>query len=520
MQLKTKLLPSIIVAMLVGTGAVAAALPGDAAGDPVVGRATGLLRAHSGIARASVEDGFVARGASVDADGTEHVRFDRTYRGLPVIGGDVVMHSRNGQFKSLSVSQPKALALSVRPTLGSADALVMAGADFGSDFTGVPERMLVVYARHGAPRLAWQVRMSNERADMTYIVDAHTAGILDRWSNRETATAAGTARTLYSGDVALATNSVAGGYELQDPSRGLMRTIDGSNSRTSGQVYKDSDNAWGNYTNSDKATAAADAQYGAAVTWDYYRDVLGRNGIANNGKGSYSRVHYGTRYGNAYWSDTCFCMTYGDGDGVNIGPLVSLDIAGHEMSHGVNANAANLIYSGESGGLNEANSDILGSMVEFHANNAQDAADYLIGEKIVVGNVPGSANQRALRYMFDPIKDGRSPSCYVSTLGSLDVHYSSGVANRFFYLLAEGSAAKTFGGVNHYAPTCNGASVTGIGRAKAAKIWYRALTLYFTSNSDYAAARVATIAAAKDLYGAASVEASTVAAAWAAVKVN
>ena len=128
---------------------------------------------------------------------------------------------------------------------------------------------------------------------MTYIVDAHTDGMLDRWSNRETAAAAGTAKTLYSGTVALTTNSVAGGYELRDPSRGSMRTIDGSNTRTSGQIYKDSDNAWGNGAVSDKATAATDAQYGAAVTWDYYKSVHGRNGIAGNGKGSYSRVHYG-----------------------------------------------------------------------------------------------------------------------------------------------------------------------------------------------------------------------------------
>ena len=520
MRLNAKLLSPLAVAILIGTGAVASAMPGDPPGNPAVTRASGLLRSHPGLARASSEDRFVARGAIVDADGTEHVRFDRTHRGLPVIGGDVVLHSRNGQIKSISMSQRDVLGLSVRPTLASEDAVVMAGADFGADFTGTPERVLVVYARAGAPRLAWQVRLSNERADMTYIVDAHTAGIIDRWSNLETATAAGSAKTLYSGDVTLTTNSVVGGYELRDPSRGLMRTIDGSNSRTSGQVYKDSDNHWGNYTTADKATAAADAQYGAAVTWDYYKNVHGRNGIANNGKGSYSRVHYGFRYANAYWSDACFCMTYGDGDGVNIGPLVSLDIAGHEMSHGVNANTANLIYSGESGGLNEANSDILGTMVEFHANNAQDTPDYLIGEKIVLGNVSGSADQRALRYMFDPIRDGRSPSCYASSLGTLDVHFSSGVANRFFYLLAEGSAAKAFGGVNHHAPTCNGASVSGIGRTKAAKIWYRALTVYFTASTNYAGARVATINAAKDLYGAASVEANAVAAAWSAVKVN
>jgi len=520
MHPNSRLLLAAAVAMAIGTGAVATAKPGNTALDPVVGRAARLIPGHAGTARASSQDRFIARGAIVDADGTEHVRFERSYRGLPVIGGDLVVHSRNGRFKSMSLSLHEPLALAVHPTLTPEDAMVMAGADFGSDFAGAPERTLVVYARGEAPRLAWKVRMSNERADTTYIVDAHTAAILDRWSNRETAAATGKAKTMYSGDVALATNSISGGYELRDPSRGSMRTIDGSNSRTSGQVYTDSDNTWGNSAASDKATAAAEAQYGAATTWDYYKNAHGRNGIANDGKGSYSRVHYGKRYANAYWSDACFCMTYGDGDGVSIGPLVSLDITGHEMSHGVNANTADLIYSGESGGLNEANSDILGTMVEFQANNAHDTPDYMIGEEIVIGNVPGSANQIALRYMFDPIKDGRSPGCYASDIGALDVHYSSGVANRFFYLLAEGSASRTYSGVKHYAPTCNGASVTGIGRAKAAKIWYRALTVYFTSDANYAAARIATINAAKDLYGANSTEAKAVATAWSAVKVN
>jgi Zn-dependent metalloprotease len=190
------------------------------------------------------------------------------------------------------------------------------------------------------------------------------------------------------------------------------------------------------------------------------------------------------------------------------------------MSHGVTARTANLIYSGESGGLNEANSDILGTMVEFYANNAQDTPDYMIGEEIFAANVPGNPDQHALRRMYNPIADGRSPNCYVNTIGNLDVHYSSGVANHFYYLLAEGSSHKTFSGVDHASPTCNGASLAGIGRAKAQKIWYRALTVYFTSSTNYAGARVATIAAAKDLYGTTSAEANAVAASWSAVGVN
>ena len=411
-SLKLTLLSAALIALGVGEARAANA------GHPAVQRALDLLRSHAGAARTSGGDGYRTRDVIVDADGTEHVRFDRTYGGLPVIGGDLVMHSSSGRLKSTSVTQGAALNLSTRPSLQSTDAVVVAGLDFGTDFDAMPASTLVVYARgRGAARLAWQVALRNARADMTYMVDAHNGRILEQWSNRHTANATGTARTLYSGDVALATNSITGGYELRDLSRGKAYTIDASNSRTSGQTFKDTDNLWGNYTTSDMATAAADAHYGSAVTWDYFKNVHARLGIANDGKAAYSRVHYGRRYSNAFWNDGCFCMTYGDGDGVNIGPLVSLDITGHEMSHGVNARSANLIYAGESGGLNEANSDILGTMVEFHAKNSQDTPDYLIGEKIFVGNVAGSVTQSALRYMFNPAADGRSPNCYVNTLG-------------------------------------------------------------------------------------------------------
>ena len=513
MRVKTKLYAAAVLATAVGEALAAHPSP--------TGRALELLRSHAPVASASAQDHFVARAEVIDADGTEHVRFDRRYAGLPVIGGDVVVHSRNGRFKDVSLTQRAPLSLSARPGIDANAALVAAGTQFGSDFTGAPESTLVVDARGATPRLAWQVRLQNARADMTYLVDAHAGRVLDRWSNRETAAAAGTARTLYSGDVALVTNSIFGGFEMRDPSRGSTRTIDASNSRTSGQLYKDADNAWGNYTVADPATAAADAQYGTRVTWDYYKARHGRNGIANDGKGAYNRVHYGRRYSNAYWNDNCFCMTYGDGDGVNLSPLVALDIAGHEMSHGVTSHTAGLIYTGESGGLNEATSDILGTMVEFYANNPQDTPDYLIGEEVFISNVPGSANQRALRYMFNPSRDGTSPNCYYSGIGNRDVHYSSAIANLFYYLLAEGTGARTYSGVNHTpARTCNGSTFAGIGRAKAEKIWYRALSVYFTSNTNYAGARAATISAAKDLYGATSAEATAVAKAWSAVSVN
>src|SRR6476661_8151528 len=184
------------------------------------------------------------------------------------------------------------------------------------------------------------------------------------------------------------------------------------------------------------------------------------------------------------------------------------------MSHGVTENTAGLTYSGESGGLNEATSDIFGSMVEFFAANTNDPGDYLVGEEFDLKKHLG------LRRMDNPASDGSSLNCWTSNAKNVDVHYSSGIGNHFFYLLAEGSGAKTINGIAHNSPTCNGSTVTGIGRDAAQRIWYRALTVYMTSSTDYKGARTATLNAARDLYGTGSTQYNTVAAAWSAVAVS
>jgi len=531
MSLTPKLL-SFAVLMALG-GTAAAGTTNTAA----VNRALGLVQTHGAAVRASALDRFAARDVIVDADGTEHVRFERSFAGLPVIGGDFVVHSRGGQFKSASLTQRGELKLGTRPTIGKADAVVSAGAEFGSDFRGTPTASLAIYARGATPVLAWQVRMlgadadGNDR-DMTYIVSASNGQLLDRWNNQQTGkpsgggttcsgntSANGIGQTLYSGDVSISTQNCGSSFQMKDLTRGGGYTTNLAN-RTSGNgtIFSDADNNWGNNSVSDVATVGADAHFGVAATWDYFKNVHGRNGIANDGQGALSRVHYGRNYVNAFWSDSCFCMTFGDGNGTSYAPLVDLDIAGHEMSHGVTSRSAGLTYSGESGGLNEATSDIFGTMVEFYASNSLDTPDYLIGEEIYISN-PG--NTKALRWMYDPNKDGASPNCYVGNIGSLDVHYSSGLGNHFFYLLAEGTSDKTFSGVVHHSPTCfGGATANGIGRDAAGKIWYRALTVYMTSNTNYAGARAATISAASDLYGAGSAEANAVASTWTAVGVN
>ncbi|MFG6485964.1 M4 family metallopeptidase [Roseateles sp. BYS78W] len=489
--------------------------------EAALSRAEAHVRQFPGLSLDGANHSYQVRDVIVDDDGSSHVRMDRTVGGLRVIGGDlVVQNDRFGNLRAMHHNLRWRIDMSLKPTLNASRATLNTLRTEGGT-VGKPE--LVIYARDQAPALAWDVPVSGEQADGTpsekhVIVDASTGRQLDAWDDIHTAAANGTGRTLYSGNVVLTTNSISGGYELRDPSRGNTYTINLKNRTSGGSILTDTDNTWGNNTTSDTASAATDAQYGTAVTWDYYKNVHGRTGIANDGKGAYNRVHYGRNYANAYWSDSCFCMTYGDGDGTSIKALVSLDVAGHEMSHGVTSRTANLTYSGESGGLNEATSDIFGTMVEFYAANATDPGDYLIGEKIMVGG-------GALRSMVKPSSDGGSSDCWYSGVGSLDVHYSSGVANHFFLLLAEGTNS-SYG----TSPTCvsgntrvatGSATLAGIGRNAAAKIWYRALTTKMTSSTNYAGARAATIAAAQELATTLGADySSQVAAAWSAVGRN
>ena len=173
-------------------------------------------------------------------------------------------------------------------------------------------------------------------------------------------------------------------------------------------------------------------------------------------------------------------MTYGDGDGTNYGPLVSLDVAGHEMSHGVTENTAGLTYSGESGGLNEATSDIFGTMVEFYANNANDPGDYLIGEEFDLKKHPG------FRRMDNPASDGSSPNCWSQhrrQRSTCTTPRASATTSSTCWPRARARRRSTASRTTRRPATAS--TVTGIGRDAAAKIWYRALTVYMTSSTDY-----------------------------------
>lgn len=443
-------------------------------------------------------------------NGATHVRYERTYDGLPVLGGDLVVHkSDSGKRTGVSRSQKATIAVDTsdapaakKPTTATAK---------GSE---APRK--VVWASDGKPVLAWERVVGGTQKDGTpsklhVITDAKSGKKLFEFQGIQD----GTGKSQYSGEVELSTSGSDGKFTLTDAKRGDSTTHDLAGSESGeGKLFTDEDDAWGTGSAEDNQTAAVDAHYGAGITWDYFSEVHGRDGIAGDGKGAATRVHYGDAYVNAFWDDSCFCMTYGDGEG-NKKPLTSVDVAAHEMSHGVTSTTANLVYAGESGGLNEATSDIFAAGVEFKSNSKTDVPDYLVGEQIDI-----NGDGTPLRYMDEPSKDGSSLDFWKEGAGDEDVHHSSGIANHFFFLLSVGSGEREVNGVKYNSPTADDSTLEGIGIEKAEAIWFKALTENMTSNTDYAAAREATVKAATDLYGADGAEAKAVEAAWTAVAVK
>ena len=487
---------------------------------------------------------FQLRDAHSDQLGQTHGHFVQRYKGVRVWGGDAITHvAREGTELPLTDALHRNIQLNVTPAMPEGEALAVVQQDLApkGTFALPPTAELVVYpqtttvvrrplrmaldaeadattmtrevVRH---TLAYHIHTELENdldgiRHTDYLVDAHTGAILQRWNTLHTTATTATGKSQYSGTVTLDVNTTATGYELRDLSRGTGGNyVTNSNHATTtstavGTIYTNTTTTWGdglNYveksstTAANGQTAAVDAMYGMTKSWDFYKLVFGRNGIDGLGKATYSRVHIGNGYDNAFWSDSCFCMTYGDG--TSFTTLTALDVAGHEMSHGVCARTANLTYSGESGGLNEANSDIFGTLIEFYARGGSGATigntggNWTIGEQLAT--IP-------LRYMYKPSLDGVSPDAWSATLGTLDVHYSSGPMNRAFYFLSQG--ATTTGNTS---TTLLPTGMAGIGNDKAAAIWFRALTTYLTSSSNYAAARTAAISAARDLYTAGSPE--------------
>jgi Zn-dependent metalloprotease len=380
-----------------------------------------------------------------------------------------------------------------------------------------------------------QTRMTNADRPLhgDAIVSAADGHVLAQWNALQTVD--GTGFSQFNGEVRLSTTqSGETSFSLKDPLRGVGGTYganavtNAAHSSSAGFVYSSRSNYWGdgaNYitggstTNANGQTAGVNAMWGLMNTYDMLKNVLGWNSLDGNNTATYIAVHVYSQYENAYYSSSCRCMFIGDGNN-NFYNLSSVDIIAHEMGHGVTYATSNLMYFGESGGLNESASDINGEMTEAYARAGGTGAtipasgnDWKIAQEI-------SKTGNPLRWMVKPSKDGLSADAWSSTLSNLDVHYSSGPNNRMFYFLSQGSSANNASDL--YSPylTRSPRAMSGIGNDKAYRIWFRALTTKFTSSTDYSDARDKVLQAAQELYGVNSREAIAVQRAYAAINVG
>ena len=494
------------------------------------------------------------RPARVETDplGFTHEKYAQYYQGIRVEHAEYTAHLKAGTVESISGDFEKISGLNTTPALSAPAALTRALAFVGaskymwqdpSEEAGLkqdtknaaasyyPQGELVIVrnaltakaAAKGQPVLAWKFNVyAQEPISRAYIyVDARTGEVVLQDAIIKHAGATGSFATAYSGTRSFADGTTTGGYFLREgTTRGLG--IETYNMKKGTQYSRatdfiDADNNWtsAEYNNASFDNVAGDAHVGAQATYDYWKNIHGRNSYDNAGAKIKSYVHYGRSYENAYWNGSV--MTYGDG-ATRFRPLTSLDVCGHEIGHAVCEKTANLTYSNESGAMNEGLSDIWGASIEdyavttlgFTSGGVKAKSTWLIGEEI-------DKQQAALRSMSDPNSLGQPAyykglKWYTGTSDNGGVHTNSGVLNYWYFLIATGKSGTNEKGAAY--------SVTGLGLNAAAKITYRMESVYMTASSTYAQARTYSIQAATDLYGAGAVQVQSVTNAWDAVGVT
>ncbi|HZH17013.1 MAG TPA: M4 family metallopeptidase [Archangium sp.] len=415
---------------------------------------------------------------SKDSRGHQFMRFQQVRNGLEVVGGEMLLHAdRDGNVYAAngSLREVQGAASHARVAAEAAERMAVEGS--GARTAQGSARLVYFKPEGDTLRLAYEVRVTGERADgmpvdeLVY-VNAEDGRTLASHSRIHTAQN----RAVYSAN---------NGTSLP----GTLKRSEGGAATSDTHV---------------------DDNYGhLGTTYQCYFQNFGRDSYDNAGAQLKSTVHYSTNYTNAFWNGTQ--MVYGDSNGTDAGPLgKSLDVTVHELTHAVTDYESDLVYSNESGALNEGMSDIFSAYCEAWTKGwATDAAVYMIGDDIWTPNTPGDA----LRYMGNPTQDGSSkdyyPERYTGSSDNGGVHWNSGIANLAFKLLSEG-------GTHPRGKTT--VTVPGIGIQKAGKIFYEANANCMTSSSNFAAAKTCTEQKAEQFYSA--VEKDAVTKAWEAVGVG
>lgn len=461
--------------------------------------AAALVASRPAFLHASPNDAFV-QGSMVSSSGLFYVPYERTYAGLPVVGGDFVMVVDGaGQllYHSTALDHPISLP-STTPTLTQAAAEAIASLQLRS-VTRVEGTQLVVNALEATPRLAWESTIdgfgANGISRLTVDVDAITGAVLREQEHVMNGT--GTSAWNGPNPVALKTTLSGSTFSMRDPTVTNLSCQDAANNTT----FSGSDDAWGNGDATVRETGCVDALFGAQTEVTMLSQWLGRN--AMDGAGGAWPIRVGLAQVNAFY----------DGTQVQVGHnnanqwIGSIDVIAHEMGHGIDDHTPGGI-SGN--GTQEFIADTFGASTEWFANEPSpfDVPDFTVGEQInLVGSGP-------IRIMYNPSLVG-DPNCYSSSIPTAEVHAAAGPGDHWFYLLAEGSNP-TNG--QPTSPTCNGSTVVGLGVQNAIRILYNAM-LMKTTGSSYLKYRTWTLQAAINLFPGSCAEFNTVKAAWDAVSV-
>lgn len=426
----------------------------------------GALDAASGGAAAALglsKDELKALRSQSYADGLVVTRHQQLYQGVPIWNEAVVEHSNNaartpprfsgslvrGLEQDLAHTQP---SLSAAGALGQAKGLVKGGYNGARD-ANEQAKLYVRLNERDVAQLVYLVSFLNPQGDKPsrphFLIDANSGAVLEQWEGITHANATGPGGNAKTGKYEFGTTygpMIVTSDCRMDSGNVITVNLNGGTSGTTPYKFTCPRNEY-------KLTNGAysplnDAHYFGEVVFNMYKDWLGLRPISQK---LYMKVHYSSNYENAFWDGTA--MHFGDGASTFY-PLVSLDVSAHEVSHGFTEQNSGLVYSAQSGGMNEAFSDMAGEAAE---NYMKGTNDWLVGADIFKGS-------GALRYMNNPTQDGRSIGHASNYTSGMDVHHSSGVYNKAFYLLA---------------------TKAGWSTRKAFEVMTDANRLYWTANSSF-----------------------------------
>ncbi|TMQ84730.1 M20/M25/M40 family metallo-hydrolase [Actinomadura soli] len=404
-----------------------------------------------------------------------YVAYERTYRGLPVVGGDfVIATDGKGRVRTLSVAQNQQITVGTTPKVTDTAAAGRSRTALTKPDKAELKPRLVVHAL-AKPRLAWETVVSGRDGEQPSRKKVYIDALTGKRFDAQETIQAGTGTGIWGGpNLTFGTTQSGGTYSMRDPNRAGLTCADFSGNR----IFTGPDDVWGTASKTDKESGCVDVMYSSAGFWDLLKS-FGRTGLRNN---QWAPARVGLNAVNAYWNGTDAQFGHNQRNQW----ITSTDVVAHEFGHGLD----NFTPGGMSGGgTQEFVGDVWGAVVEHALNNPADTPDYTVGELVdLVGRGP-------IRNMYNPSQVNNDPNCYSASVPRMEVHKAAGPGNHWFYLLAEGSQP---GGGKPNSPVCQGGQLTGIGVMNAAKIFYNAMMLK-TSGTSYARYRTLTLTAAKNL---------------------